>query len=207
MQSDQHYKLQTYVGQLNALLAQMESHDAFEELAALIDELGNEAQMPTLAPRAILDINKEVEEALEDGNVADDERKFVGRALRACGRVIRTFNLSGTEQILTGAALKKQWTKRNAMGRGELEPPRYDGKGNLFFGVAEGRLYEDGMKVNGERDGYFYYAGKRYNGWHQGFYYQNGLRHTGNRLTYNTVIEYRDGREVGRKPRNDLLKS
>lgn len=199
-------KLQTYCGQLTALLARMPSHAEAEDIEELIEELKEDASAVPLNAKPILDINKEIREALvKTGEIAPDEQKYVKRALRVTDRVIRAFNLSGTEKILKGAELKAQWARRTAMGRGELDPPRYDGKGNLFFGIIEGRLYEDGMKVNGIRDGFLYYNGKKLDGWHDdGFYYRGGLRHTGTRLTYKDVIRFENGKEVGREPRTDV---
>lgn len=198
-------KIRGYSTQLNSLIQRIESHPEQDDLLELAAEFRDEASEDEIDSRAILDINQEIMNAVKDGKPEDHEAKYIPRLERLCKRIIRAFNYSGTEKILTGEALKNQWKKRNAMSRGENEAMRFDARGKPFNGVIEGRRYEGGMKFNGISDGFLYQRGKRYNGWgDDGFYYREGLRHTGVRLTWREIIHYKNGKEVGREPRTDV---
>lgn len=221
-------KLKTYCVQLTALLARIPSHPAEEELEELANELGEETELTPLDPTTILDINEEFQRILQTAEVLPtDEFKYVRRAARVCKRIIRVFNKSGTEKILTGDALKRQWAKRNAMSSGENEPAKYDEDGELYNGVysetyrathihkgkevdvmkSRDIMYVEGKKANGWIDDTYYVGGKKYNGNTNadgGVYVRDGKRYTGERLTYNKIIFYKDGREVGSEPREDV---
>lgn len=214
-------KLQTYCRQLRQLIGQMAVLSSKEELSGLIDELEEEAKVEPLNGKTILEINEEIRVILG----AMGASKYVNRAKRVTDRVIRVFNKSGTEKILKGEALKAQWAKRNAMSSGENEPLKYDEDGNLYNGIyvenykvtikqgggevdvikARDLMYVEGKKANGWIDDVFYRGGKRFNGWADGgVYVREGNLFTGEKLTFDKIIFFKNGRKVGEEPREDV---
>lgn len=207
-------KLKTYISQLtrynNLIFGDDEDSGGIaEEIFELKLELDFSEEMGEEPdPKTILNINNKIRSYFRNNLLEGrTKQKYAIYIKKITDRIIRLYNLSGTEKILKGKELADQWIIRNRIASGANKPTVYDKNGNPLNGFEKGLYYQQGKLFNGEVGGLMYQRGLKMTGNKiidgQNIYFQFGKRFTGNRKLHRGLKCYVDGIFIGGIPNGE----